>query len=183
MASERELLPLFLLNMVLFPNSRTQIHVFEQKYREMITFCLENNRPFGVALIRSGDEVGDTPEPYLVGTKVRIVDTYRYEDGRFDLTVEGVERFRIREFNYEAPFLRGKIENVYELEEPDQGRLFDDLDGVILAGRVVLEGCQHDFAVVALSQHLQERKVVGRHPPVLGTPQCTAHGPQCADVA
>ena len=69
--------------------------------------------------------MGDTPEPYLVGTKVRIVDTYRYEDGRFDLTVEGVERFRIREFNYEAPFLRGKIENVYELEEPDQGRLFD----------------------------------------------------------
>ena len=61
----------------------------------------------------------------MVGTKVRIVETYRYEDGRFDLTVEGVERFRIREINDEAPYLRGTIENLFELEEPDQGRLFE----------------------------------------------------------
>ena len=125
MASERELLPLFPLDMVLFPYSRTQLHIFEQKYRLMIESCLENNRPFGIALIRSGEEVGEHAEPYMVGTKVRILDTHRYDDGRFDLTVEGVERFRIRAINEDAPFLRGSIENLIELDEPDSDRLFE----------------------------------------------------------
>jgi Lon protease-like protein len=125
MASDRELLPLFPLNLVLFPYSRTQLHIFEQKYRQMIELCLEAGLPFGIALIRSGDEVGDTPEPYLVGTKVRILQAHRYKDGRYDLTVEGVERFRIREVNTEAPFLRGKIENMVELVEDDQEHLFE----------------------------------------------------------
>ena len=125
MASERELLPLFPLNTVLFPYSRTQLHVFEHRYRQMIEACLTDNRPFGIALIRSGDEVEGSAEPYLVGTKVRILEIHRYEDGRYDLTIEGVERFRIREFNEEAPYLRGSIENLYELEEPDQNRLFE----------------------------------------------------------
>jgi len=120
MASARELLPLFPLNTVLFPHSRMQLHIFEQKYRQMISFCLANSMPFGIVLIRSGDEVGDTAEPYLVGTKVRILDTFHYEDGRYDLTVEGVERFRIREINTEAPYLRGTIESVEDIEEQDE---------------------------------------------------------------
>lgn len=125
MASERELLPLFPLNTVLFPYSRTQLHIFEPKYRLMIESCLANNLPFGIALIRSGDEVGDNAEPYMVGTKVRILETHQYEDGRFDLTVEGVERFRIREINSECPYLRGSIENLNELDEEDEDRLFE----------------------------------------------------------
>ena len=91
----------------------------------MIEECLAHNRPFGIALIRSGDEVGGSAEPYLVGTKVRILETFQYEDGRYDLTVEGVERFRIRDMNDDAPYLRGSIENLFELDEPDQQRLFE----------------------------------------------------------
>lgn len=123
MSSERELLPLFPLDLVLFPNSRTQLHIFEQKYRVMIESCIENNKPFGIALIRSEPEKSSNAEPYLVGTKVRILNVHRYEDGRFDLTVEGVERFRIRDINDEAPYLRGSIENLVELEEADQDLL------------------------------------------------------------
>jgi Lon protease-like protein len=123
MASERELLPLFPLNLVLFPHSRTQLHIFEPKYRLMIDNCLEKSSPFGIALIRSENENDHRTEPYLVGTKVRILNVHRYEDGRYDLTVEGVERFRIREFDDQAPYLRGKIENLVELEEDDQNHL------------------------------------------------------------
>lgn len=125
MASERELLPLFPLNLVLFPYSRTQLHIFEQKYRLMVENCLEKNIPFGIALIRSEDESQLQTDPYLVGTKVRIINVHRYEDGRFDLTVEGVERFRIREINDESPYLRGTIENLFELEDNDPERLFE----------------------------------------------------------
>lgn len=97
-----------------------QLHIFEQKYRQMIAFCLANSMPFGIVLIRSGDEVGDNAEPYLVGTKVRILDTYHYDDGRYDLTVEGVERFRIRDINTDEPYLRGAIEALEDLEEVDE---------------------------------------------------------------
>jgi Lon protease-like protein len=125
MASERELLPLFPLNTVLFPYSRMQLHVFELRYREMIEHCLQLNVPFGVVLIRAGEEVGATAEPYLVGTKVRILDLFRYEDGRYDLTVEGVERFRIREISHERSFLQGAIENIHELEDVDEDHLME----------------------------------------------------------
>ncbi len=125
MASERELLPLFPLNTVLFPHSRTQLHIFEPKYRQMIQFCLDMGCPFGIALIRSEGDTQIQTEPYLVGTKVRIVESFLYEDGRMDITVEGVERFRIRDFNEELPYLRGVIENLYEIPEEDQDRLFE----------------------------------------------------------
>jgi Lon protease-like protein len=50
-------LPIFPLNMVLFPGAPIQLHIFEERYRLMIGRCLEQNSPFGVALIRSGSEV------------------------------------------------------------------------------------------------------------------------------
>ncbi|MBS1702758.1 MAG: LON peptidase substrate-binding domain-containing protein [Armatimonadetes bacterium] len=123
MTTGRELLPLFPLNSVLFPFSRMQLHVFEQRYRQMIAHCLAHSIPFGVVLIRAGEEVGDTAEPYLIGTKVRILDTFHYEDGRYDLTVEGVERFRIRDLDSQEPYLRGHIEPLDELAEIDEGYL------------------------------------------------------------
>ena len=123
MASDRDLLPLFPLNAVLFPFSRMQLHVFEQRYRQMIGYCLGTGTPFGIVLIRSGEETGDIAEPYLVGTKVRVIDTFHYEDGRYDLTVEGVERFRIRKLNTDAPYLRAEIESLDELPEVDEAYL------------------------------------------------------------
>ena len=51
-------LDLFPLHTVLFPHMRLPLHVFEPRYRVMIRACIDEERPFGVALIRSGDEVG-----------------------------------------------------------------------------------------------------------------------------
>ena len=67
-------LPLFPLNLVLFPFSRVQLHIFEQRYRQMIRFCLDNDQPFGIVMIRTGEEVEGEAEPYLIGTAVRIID-------------------------------------------------------------------------------------------------------------
>ena len=100
--------------MVLFPHARVQLHIFEHRYREMIQHCIEENSRFGIVLIRNGDETGDLAEPYLVGTSVRIVDVHTYEDGRFDITVVGLSRFRIREIDDSKAYLTARIETIDE---------------------------------------------------------------------
>jgi Lon protease-like protein len=116
MSHKLEELPLFPLNTVLFPYAALQLHVFEERYRDMVRECIEFERPFGIVLIRRGAEVGGDVEPYMVGTAVRIVQVHHYEDGRMDLHVQGERRFRIRELDESRSFLIGKVEPVIELE-------------------------------------------------------------------
>ena len=122
MAQELEELPLFPLNTVLFPYASVQLHVFEDRYREMVRTCLEFDRPFGIVLIRAGNEVSKHVDPYMVGTAVRIVQVHTYDDGRMDIQVQGERRFRIRELDESRPYLIGKVEPVIEhaIEESDR---------------------------------------------------------------
>lgn len=110
-----EELGLFPLNTVLFPYAQLQLHVFEERYRELVRECLEFDRPFGVVLIRSGSETGHA-DPYLVGTAVRILACHTYEDGRMDIQVQGERRFRIRQLDESRAFPVGRVEPVVELE-------------------------------------------------------------------
>jgi uncharacterized protein len=121
MAHELEELPLFPLNTVLFPYAQVQLHVFEDRYRQMIGECLRYDSPFGIVLIREGSEVGGYSEPYLVGTAVRILNVETYDDGRMDIQVVGERRFRIRELDESKPYLVGKVEPVVEhaIEDAD----------------------------------------------------------------
>jgi uncharacterized protein len=65
-------LPIFPLNMVLFPGAQIQLHIFEERYRQMIGRCLEQNSSFGVALIRSGSEV--SPDDPWVRRQLELAD-------------------------------------------------------------------------------------------------------------
>lgn len=112
-------LALFPLNMVLFPLSRVQLHIFEQRYRKMIRHCRDNDLPFGIVMIRSGDEVGEEAEPYMVGTAVRILDVYHYQDGRMDITVQGTERFRINRLDDSQSYLVGMVEPLQDQPNPN----------------------------------------------------------------
>ncbi|HVL39075.1 MAG TPA: LON peptidase substrate-binding domain-containing protein, partial [Fimbriimonadaceae bacterium] len=78
MPFELEEMPLFPLNTVLFPYATVQLHVFEDRYRDLVRNCIEFDRPFGIVLIRNGDEVGGQAEPYMVGTAVRIVQVHHF---------------------------------------------------------------------------------------------------------
>lgn len=117
MAHDLEELPLFPLNTVLFPYASLQLHVFEDRYREMVRTCLEFDRPFGIVLIRSGSEVGES-DPYLVGTAVRILQVHTWDDGRMDIQVQGERRFRIREMDDSRAYPVGYVEPVVEHEIP-----------------------------------------------------------------
>jgi Lon protease-like protein len=103
--------PLFPLETVLFPHTLLPLHVFEERYRQLVIYCLENDSPFGVVLIREGEQVGGRVEPYEIGTLARIGRLRRLEDGRFHLLALGEERFHIRRLHRDlTPYLQADIE-------------------------------------------------------------------------
>lgn len=89
----------------------------------MLNECIEFEQPFGVVLIRTGAEVGaGPPEPYMVGTAVRIVRYSTHEDGKMDVFVQGERRFRVRRIDESKPYMVGFVEPVIEIDVQDSPR-------------------------------------------------------------
>jgi Lon protease-like protein len=107
MASQLRLFP---LNTVLFPGMQLPLHIFEERYRQMIRECIQAEESFGVVLIRDGHEVGGPATPFDVGTSARIAQVERLEDGRLNLLTTGEARFRILSLIQERPFLLAEVE-------------------------------------------------------------------------
>lgn len=112
-------LPLFPLNVVLFPGADLPLHIFEPRYRLMITECHEQEKPFGVVLARPGSPPM-REEPYPVGTMADILALSRMDDGRMNLIARGGQRFQILDQHHEKPYLTGIVEIYYDLAEPEQ---------------------------------------------------------------
>lgn len=113
-------IPLFPLNLVLFPGMRLPLHIFEERYKTMIGDCIEREAPFGVVLIREGPEVGGPAEPFQVGTTARITQVQRLEEGRMNLLALGEKRFEVVEIIQEVPHMVGRVVFKEEnLGEPD----------------------------------------------------------------
>ena len=103
-------LPLFpLKSVVLFPGMVLPLHIFEPRYRELIERCLTEGSPFGVTLIAEGREVGAPARPHTVGTAARIVRSERMEDGRFNITTVGTQRFRVLEVHHTHSYLTATV--------------------------------------------------------------------------
>lgn len=90
-------LPLFPLKTVLFPGGVLALKVFEARYMDMVRECMKNDAPFGVALIKSGEEVGAAAEPESVGSLAHITGWDMPTLGVMMLRTRGGERFRILE--------------------------------------------------------------------------------------
>ncbi len=97
------LLPLFPLDVVLFPGSPLPLHIFEPRYKEMIAECRAQHRTFGVvrAVEQGLAEVGCTAEIITV--------VKEYPDGRLDLVTEGRKRFELLRVNQEQSFLQAEV--------------------------------------------------------------------------
>jgi Lon protease-like protein len=96
-AGETIRIPIFPLeNVVLFPDARQVLHIFEPRYREMTEDALAGDQQIGMVLLRdTEDEDLDPPPVYVVGCVGRIVSSRRLPDGRFLIVLEGISRFRI----------------------------------------------------------------------------------------
>ena len=104
-------LPLFPLNTVLFPGMYLPLHVFEDRYKQLVGACLAEDRPFGVVCIREGvAEQGPLPVPHAIGCTAEIVQMRSLSEGRMYLVTVGQERFRILSLSDERPYLVGEVE-------------------------------------------------------------------------
>ena len=121
-------LPLFPLNTVLFPGATLPLHIFEERYKLMIRACIEEQRPFGVLLIRKGYEVGQTAEPFEVGTTAHIARVDHLDEGRLNLICLGGQRFRTVGVISQDPYLTGEVEMLSStaVDEPKTKELSDD---------------------------------------------------------
>ena len=110
-------LPLFLLNLVLFPGTVSPLHIFEQRYRQMILDCQREDRPFGIVLARPESEPLKE-KPYPVGTMVDISNLTRMDDGRYTFMAIGTKRFRIVSEHRNRPYLSGLVEPFEDIVDP-----------------------------------------------------------------
>ena len=108
-------LPLFPLNLVLFPGMPLPLHIFEERYKAMIGDCMRNNTPFGVSLIRSGQEVGSAAEPFTTGTTARVLRSELLEQGRMNILTKGERRYEIIEITQQEPHVAALVKL---LDEP-----------------------------------------------------------------
>ena len=105
-------LPLFPLNTVLFPGMPVRLHIFEDRYKEMMSLCLQSRQPFGVVLIRDGVEAhGPLAEPHVIGCSAQIIQVEPLEQGRMNVTAVGQERFKIQTLTHDSAYLAGIVES------------------------------------------------------------------------
>lgn len=106
-------LPLFPLQTVLFPGGVLPLKVFEARYVDMVRDCMKRETPFGVVLIKSGQEVGAAAEPEAVGCLAHIVQWDMDQPGVLLLRTHGGERFRILETRRQPnQLLEARIERI-----------------------------------------------------------------------
>src|SRR3981189_1012343 len=108
-----DLLPLFPLpNVVLFPNVFLPLHIFEPRYREMVADAVASDRMIGMVLLRPGweREYEGRPAVYPVGCSGVITHHERLADGRYNIVLRGIERFRIVSEDDEGSYRRATVE-------------------------------------------------------------------------
>lgn len=103
-----ELLPLFPLDVVLFPGTQLSLHIFEPRYRLLIREAIEGYSEFGVILMRESKLA-----PFGCTAIVERV-TKRHEDGRFDIDTRGRRRFQALELNTSLPYLRARVKYFHD---------------------------------------------------------------------
>lgn len=112
-------IPLFPLpNLVLFPQVAVPLHIFEDRYKLMISRCIDQADVFGLVLLREGAEQEDQETIMPVGVTARVVQVDRLEDGRLNILAAGEERFRILEFTGQSPYWTADVE--FLEDEPEE---------------------------------------------------------------
>jgi len=113
-------LGLFPLGIVLLPSEHLPLHIFEERYKELIEECLESDEEFGL-VYADDDGIRD------VGTRARIVEVLsRFDDGRLNILVEGGERFRLDELTDGRSFDTGEVSPVEDEDDPADSASIDE---------------------------------------------------------
>jgi uncharacterized protein len=112
-----DLLPLFPLpNVVLFPNVFLPLHIFEPRYRDMVADAIRGDRMIGMVLLRPGweQDYEGRPPVYPVGCSGVMTHVEKLPDGRYNLVLRGLERFRILREDDSLSYRRALTEPLVE---------------------------------------------------------------------
>jgi Lon protease-like protein len=100
---ETQTIPLFPLGVIILPDMSIPLHIFEERYKLMISECIERDKPFGIVLFE-GQHL------HTVGCMARVKEvTKRYEDGRMDIMTRGEQRFIIQKVISEKPYMEAYV--------------------------------------------------------------------------
>lgn len=127
--------PLFPLNVVLFPGMALPLHIFEPCYRRMVADCLADQAPFGVVLALAESEF-EHEVPTKIGTLARIADYEKLPDGRYNLLALGTRRFEVVEERHEHPYITGRVRPVWDEHDGDD---VPGLEGLVSEARTALQ--------------------------------------------
>jgi Lon protease-like protein len=172
MAETIERFPLFPLGLVLLPQELVPLHIFEERYKQMIGECLDDEREFGILWL-SDDGLKE------IGCSARITRVLeRFDDGRLNILIEGAEPFRLMRRIEDLPYPAGDIELLGDSDRGDpeaadrarrryadlveevtesrpEGEALDQLDAYAMAATL-------DVALEAKQQLLELRSERGR---------------------
>jgi Lon protease-like protein len=137
-----EMLPLFPLGAVLYPGMLLPLHIFEDRYRQLVQDLLERPEPrrFGVIAIRKGRETGidGVHSLYEIGCVATLRRVDEHDDGRFDVVTVGTQRFRLLTLDQTLPYLQGEVEVLAE-DAVDQAAASACVRAVQVAFRAYLD--------------------------------------------
>lgn len=106
--------PLFPLEVVLYPNMQLPLHIFEPRYKKMVTECLQTGREFGVIFSRNG-------RLSSVGTLAKIENVLdRFPDGRMNILCLGKTKFSLQGLNQDKEYLQGEVMVLKDMPEDDR---------------------------------------------------------------
>ena len=111
MAKNKNMLPIFPLpEVVMFPEMNLPLHIFEERYKQLISDCLKVGKKFGIVLEKENNLCAK------VGTLVHILDVEHLEDGMMNVFTEGKKRFEIISFLTEEPYYVAEIQPYEDID-------------------------------------------------------------------
>ncbi|HEX9147699.1 MAG TPA: LON peptidase substrate-binding domain-containing protein [Thermoanaerobaculia bacterium] len=107
-------IPLFPLpGVVLLPGTLLPLHIFEPRYRAMVADALSGENTIGMAMLKPGSErAGAVPEIFPIGGAGRIIASERLSDGRYDIVLQGVFRYRVLDESPPSPYRVARVEEI-----------------------------------------------------------------------
>jgi len=116
-------LPIFPLALVLFPGVPLPLHIFEPRYRQMLSDVRAGNSLFGVSYFDASTSEQDTPAAGHIGCVAEVTELQTLPDGRSNILTVGIIRYRIEEFiERKEPYLLARV-SFFEDEDEDESVL------------------------------------------------------------
>ena len=144
-------IPLFPLGIVILPDMILPLHIFEERYKLMISECMEKNQPFGIVLFEG---------QYMrtVGCMARVTEvTKLYADGRMDILTRGEKRFIIQKVIDEKPYLEAHVNFFEDIDKPNSEELQNVIENirVLLDELYEMDQSSHHYRMMAQSSPLK----------------------------